>query len=86
MVDLRGLAIPEGLNRDDVKRAAAGQWARILQAAGLRAEQCRPGHKGPCPRCGGKDRFNPFKDIAESGGLWCRHCHNSESAPKAGDG
>jgi len=86
MVDLSWITIPEKPNRDDVKRAAAGQWARILQAAGLRAEQCRPGHKGPCPRCGGKDRFNPFKDIAESGGLWCRHCHNSESAPKAGDG
>jgi hypothetical protein len=86
MVDLTGITIPEKLNRDDVKRAAAGQWARILQAAGLRPEQCSPKHKGPCPRCNGRDRFSPFNDIAESGGLLCRQCHNGESIPKAGDG
>lgn len=86
MVDLSWVTIPEKLNRDDVKRAAAGQWARILQAAGLRPEQCSPKHKGPCPRCNGQDRFSPLNHFAESGGLWCRHCHNSESFPKAGDG
>ena len=86
MVDLTGRAIPEKLNRDDVWRAAAGNWQRILQAAGLRPEQCNPKHKGPCPRCGGRDRFSPLKHFAESGGLWCRQCHHGESIPKAGDG
>jgi len=26
---------------------------------------------GPCPKCGGKDRFLVFED----GGSWCRQCH-----------
>lgn len=75
------------LKADDVKRQAAGQWQRILQnVCGLTAEQVRPGYRGPCPHCGGDDRFSPLKDVAETGGLWCRGCHNADSAPKAGDG
>lgn len=70
-----------------VKRQAAGQWQRILQnVCGLTAEQVRPGYRGPCPQCGGDDRFSPLKDVAETGGLWCRGCHNAESSPAAGDG
>ena len=70
-----------------VKRQAAGQWQRILQnVCSLTAEQVRPGYRGPCPQCGGDDRFSPLKDVAETGGLWCRGCHNADSAPKAGDG
>jgi hypothetical protein len=70
-----------------VKRQAAGQWQRILQnVCGLTAEQVRPGYRGPCPQCGGDDRFSPLKDVAETGGLWCRGCHNADSVLKAGDG
>ena len=59
------------LKADDVKRQAAGQWQRILQnVCGLTAEQVRPGYRGPCPHCGGDDRFSPLKDVAETGGLW----------------
>lgn len=75
------------LKADDVKRQAAGQWQRILQSVcRLTAEQVRPGYRGPCPQCGGDDRFSPLKDVAETGGLWCRGCHNADSALKAGDG
>jgi hypothetical protein len=28
---------------------------------------------GPCPRCGGTDRFRVFED----GGFWCRQCNDS---------
>lgn len=74
------------MKAEDVKLQAAGQWRPILQAAGLSWEQTQPGYRGPCPKCGGRDRFSPLKDVAETGGLWCRNCHNAESLPKSGDG
>ena len=76
-----------GISVDDLKRQAAGQWPQILLAAGLSYEQTQPGHKGPCPICRtGTDRYAPFSDVAETGGVMCRHCHNAESLPKSGDG
>lgn len=75
------------LRAEDVKREAAGRWQQILaNVCRLTTEQLRPGYRGPCPKCGGDDRFSPLKDIAETGGLLCRKCHNGDSSPKAGDG
>lgn len=74
------------MKAEDVKRQAAGQWRPILQAAGLSWEQTQPGYRGPCPKCGGRDRFSTLKDIVETGGLWCRNCHHSKTLPKSGDG
>lgn len=77
----------KSVRAEDVKREAAGRWQQILaNVCGLRAEQLRPGYRGPCPKCDGDDRFSPLKDIADTGGLWCRGCHNADSVPKAGDG
>lgn len=59
---------------EQVKSSARGQWLPILTAAGLPAE-CLTGRNGPCPKCGGKDRFAAFKDVAETGGVNCRKCH-----------
>lgn len=66
---------------DQVKAAARGQWHSILTAAGI-PEDCLTGRNGPCPKCGGVDRFAAFSDFAETGGVNCRHCHNT----KNGDG
>lgn len=69
------------LDIDDVKRAANGQWSRILTSAGMPADLL-DGRGHPCPRCGGEDRFCAFKDVEETGGVMCRRCFPKEN----GDG
>jgi len=41
---------------DNVKKQARHHWAELLIAAGIDAKALRNVH-GPCPGCGGKDRF-----------------------------
>ena len=41
---------------DEVKGRAHGRWPGILAAQGVPAEALVNRH-GPCPMCGGKDRF-----------------------------
>jgi hypothetical protein len=53
----------------DVRRAAQGQWVSVLGAFGVRTELLRPRH-GPCPGCGGRDRFR-FDDLAGTGSFLC---------------
>jgi len=31
-------------------------------------------YAGPCPKCGGEDRFIVWPDEGHSGGFWCRQC------------
>ena len=73
-------------NAAEVKQAASGRWLEILPAATSIEQEQLNGKNGPCPNCGGHDRFSAMKDAAETGGLLCRHCHNGETKPKAGDG
>jgi len=40
----------------EVKAAARGKWLQIFSALGVRTELLQDRH-GPCPGCGGKDRF-----------------------------
>lgn len=40
----------------DIKQAAVGKWASILTLMGI-DETAFSGRHGPCPICGGKDRF-----------------------------
>jgi putative DNA primase/helicase len=55
-----------------LKDRAQGRWAGILSAIGIESNHLRPKH-GPCPMCGGKDRFR-FDD-KEGRGTWiCSHC------------
>lgn len=65
---------------------ARGRWRAILQDAGIPSD-CLEGLKGrPCPKCGGRDRFAPMRDLAERGAVLCRHCFNGSTDPKSGDG
>lgn len=66
---------------ESVKMEARGRWKEILTAAGLPAK-CLTGRNGPCPKCGGNDRFAAFKDMDETGGVNCRKCHHERN----GDG
>lgn len=54
---------------------ALGRWPEILSAAGVPDEYLSKRH-GPCPFCGGRDRFR-FADKGK--GLWvCSGCTNDE--------
>lgn len=63
----------------EVKRRAAGGWFNLLQQCSV--DTPNKGHHGPCPICGGTDRFHFIDD--HDGGEWhCRQC----DAPNHGDG
>ena len=69
----------EQLRISDIAGAAQGQWESIFPALGITVPA--RGKHGPCPICGGKDRFH-FDD-KEGRGTWiCRQCDGKQ----AGDG
>src|SRR5580704_6747854 len=51
---------------------AHGQWPYILEAAGIEPSHLQNKH-GPCPICGGKDRFR-FDDKEGRGTFICTQC------------
>jgi len=57
---------------DSVRHAASGRWEIILPALGVREQFLRRRH-GPCPACGGRDRFR-FDDKHGSGSFYCSRC------------
>lgn len=52
--------------------AALGRWPGILQALGVDPKHLSKKH-GPCPMCGGKDRFR-FDDKGGRGTWFCSQC------------
>lgn len=63
----------------EVKRCAAGAWTTLLPSCGVTTPG--RGKHGPCPICGGTDRFHFIDD--HGGGEWhCRQC----DMPNHGDG
>ncbi|MBS0348950.1 MAG: toprim domain-containing protein [Proteobacteria bacterium] len=59
-------------NRMDVRTAAQGRWRGILHGLGM-DERSLSGKHGPCPLCGGKDRFR-FDDKDGRGTYYCSGC------------
>ncbi|GIW96965.1 MAG: DNA primase [Pirellulaceae bacterium] len=70
----------------DLLAAARGRWREILTDAGIPADVLEGRRGRPCPRCGGRDRFNPMKDLDDRGAVLCRHCFNKLTDPRPGDG
>lgn len=62
-----------------VKQAAAGQWPHVIASLCGLSPSILDGQHHPCPRCGGKDRFNLSREKA--GSLHCNKCQ-----PGTGDG
>lgn len=60
------------MDRIDVRTVARGRWRGILLALGL-DERALSGRHGPCPKCGGKDRFR-FDDKDSRGTYYCGGC------------
>jgi phage/plasmid primase-like uncharacterized protein len=52
---------------------ARGRWYGILLAIGIN-EKFLKRKNGPCPMCGGTDRWR-FTDINGKGTWWCNNCH-----------
>lgn len=61
----------------DIHELSNGRWRLILTDAGI-DEKYLVNHHGPCPCCGGKDRFR-FDDKGGRGTFFCSNC-------RAGDG
>jgi putative DNA primase/helicase len=59
-------------DRLDVRAIARGRWRGVLLALGL-DERTLSGKHGPCPMCGGKDRFR-FDDKDARGTYYCSGC------------
>ncbi len=83
--DIETAVRPKVANHQDIfaiaKAAARGNWHQILTALGVDLA-CMTNRHGPCPGCGGKDRFR-FDD-QEGDGTWL--CGRGGEAPIAGDG
>lgn len=58
--------------RLDVREVAQGRWRSILTVLGI-DERALSGKHGPCPMCGGKDRFR-FDDREGRGTYFCSGC------------
>jgi len=59
---------------DQIKQEAQGRWIGTLSSLGLSIRQ--DGKHGPCPLCGGKDRFRLDKD---GSGYICNQCGAGDS-------
>ncbi|WP_270804657.1 DUF927 domain-containing protein [Aeromonas sp. QDB66] len=69
----KGAASPRFVS--DVAAAACGHWPELL--AGIGIDVPRRGKHGPCPACGGKDRFR--LDDKECRGTWiCNQCGSGD--------
>ncbi|MBL8815194.1 MAG: DUF3987 domain-containing protein [Planctomyces sp.] len=63
-------------NAEDIKRLVDGRWIQILKSVcGLSDQQLNPKIHGPCPKCGGTDRYRALDDVAVTGALFCNQCH-----------
>lgn len=81
--------------RVSTKDAARGKWKGILATLGVSADHLTGKH-GPCPMCGGKDRFR-FDNKGGDGTYFCSQCgagngfdllrgvHNWDFAKAAGE-
>ena len=58
--------------RLDVRQIAQGRWRSILTVLGM-DERALSGKHGPCPMCGGRDRFR-FDDKDGRGTYFCSGC------------
>lgn len=56
----------------DLHRALAGRWPQVLAALGVDPQFLTRRH-GPCPVCGGRDRYR-FDDHQQRGGWYCNSC------------
>lgn len=76
------MGVDNGIEITEIKAAARGRWPEIISQLGSVELTSLTGQHGPCPKCGGTDRFRVFEDFAESGGMICNQCFSKRN----GDG
>lgn len=77
--EVRQVTTHPKLNADLIREAARDRWrTEILPALGITVRSDK--RHGPCPHCGGKDRFR-FDDKDGRGSFFCNQCR-----PRSGDG
>jgi putative DNA primase/helicase len=64
------------MQRSPLKNRAQGRWFTILPSLGIGGQFLRNRH-GPCPMCGGKDRFR-FDNLEDRGTFICSHCGSGD--------
>jgi len=72
------------MQQGNLKQEARGQWDYLLPALGISDEFLSNNH-GPCPACGGVDRFR-YDDKDGYGSFYCNHCGGPGQNGGAGDG
>ncbi|WP_347279541.1 primase-helicase zinc-binding domain-containing protein, partial [Plasticicumulans sp.] len=77
----RAAGYQQRIDFNAVRTAATGRWPALLVACGIDAAHLT-GRHGPCPGCGGRDRFR--YDDRDGNGTWL--CSAGGGAPLAGDG
>jgi len=60
----------------DVTHEVKGKWYKVLTELGM-PEKYLTGKGGPCPMCGGKDRYR-FTDYQNEGRYICSGCNNGD--------
>tara|TARA_Y100000310_G_C20531954_1_gene738926 strand:+ start:315 stop:974 length:660 start_codon:yes stop_codon:yes gene_type:complete len=68
------------IDLEEVRRAASGQWRTLVVVLGGISPDILDNRHRPCPKCGGKDRFNTYRDFDETGGMRCNQCHPDGNA------
>src|SRR5690606_2075756 len=63
----------------DLHAALAGDWPRMLARLGIDEKFLRNRH-GPCPACGGTERFR-FDNKQGRGRSYCNHCGAEDGVP-----
>lgn len=61
------------MNAAEIHARLAGRWPQVLEGLGIDAAYLRKKKQGPCPACGGRDRFS-FDDRKGRGDFICRGC------------
>jgi putative DNA primase/helicase len=61
------------IRADEIHRQIGAGWPAILAQLGIAEKHLRKKKAGPCPACGGTDRFT-FDDRFQKGDYFCRHC------------
>ena len=69
----------------DVIKAADGKWFDILTTVGGISPDFLQDKHGPCPACGGTDRFR-WDDLNGTGSFFCNRCGSKDHAGGAGSG
>lgn len=77
----RAKAKKQTIDFQAMKREASGRWSEIIQNVCSIPAQDLTGEHGPCPLCGGRDRWRVYDNFEETGGAICNQC-----GPNLGDG